>query len=85
MSNEFSRCDSHYCLGFFVYPFTLGVSVTATQILVMNMMVQVAPVKTTPRPPPVSVAPKVTEKTVTGNRYDHGTVESRRRLLFQIH
>lgn len=62
----------------------LGVSVTATQILVMNMMAQVAPVKTTLRPPPVSVAPKVTEKTVTDNRYGHGKVESRYRLLFQI-
>lgn len=50
-----------------------GVSVTATQIRATNTTAQGAPVKTTPRPPPVSVAPKVTERTVTDNRYDRGT------------
>ncbi len=43
----------------------------AMQTHVTNTMVQVAPAKTTQRPPPVSAALKVTGKTATGNRYAH--------------
>lgn len=43
----------------------------AMQTHVMNMMVRVAPAKTTQRPPPVSAALRVTGRTATGNRYAH--------------
>lgn len=58
-----------YSFGFIVFFFILGVSVMATQIHAMNTMVRGVPVKITPSPPPVWVAPKMTGKTVTDIRY----------------